>query len=176
MMKTQRDLPREIWQKNKKKLYPMRSWSFSFSSWQFFEKIFSPLTNNDHLAISFDGIKTWRFAGNFTTITSGWWKIHRLQHDDRVRRVVELIFVVRKNSLLGEIMKKKFFLSYINGDSILWKDCCRWLITWQISIKLVPIFIPLHRVEFLVFHIVVTFKSDCVILHCVVGHTNFNHS
>lgn len=60
------------------------------------------LTNNHHLSVSFDSVETRRFAWNFTAIASGWRKIHRLQHDHRVWRIVKLILDETK-----EIRKKR---------------------------------------------------------------------
>lgn len=66
--------------------------------------------------------------------------------------------------------------TYINRDAILSEKGRGWMIARQISVELVSILVPLHRIELFVFHVVVTLEIHRVVLHRVVGNANFNHS
>lgn len=66
--------------------------------------------------------------------------------------------------------------AYINIDSVLIEDLRRWMVAWNVAIKLVSVFVPLDRVQRLAVHIKVTLEPDRVVADDVIWYSNFGQS
>lgn len=131
-------------------------------------------TNDDHIAVAINCVEAWSLSWNLAAIAAWWGERYWVKDDKGVWRVVELI--KKERQVFQWVKHCRFKCTYINADAVLDEKRGWWMISRQVSVELMPIFVPLHRIELLVFHVVVALQLHRVVLHCVVGNANFYHS
>lgn len=63
---------------------------------------------------------------------------------------------------------------YININTTLIKHLCWWMVSWNVAIKFIPIFVPFHWIKRFTVHVEVAFKSDCVVSDHVIWYSHFS--